>query len=1294
MLSPEAGAVIDGRFELRGRVGAGGMGVIFRARDLVTGDDVALKLLRAGPPVDALPPSASEVRILSELQYPGIVRYIAHGAASDGSPYIAMEWLEGEDLAARLERGPLGANEAAAFIARIAEIMVAPHDRGIIHRDIKPSNIFLLHGDITRPILLDFGVAEQVVTTARSGAPRPIVGSPAYMSPEQIRGQALDARTDIFALGCVLFECIAGVPAFRGASAVAVMAKIVHEEAPDLSEARPDAPPALAHLLRQLLAKDRAHRLPHVRMLAEELRAARLDVHLPDADTQVASAPISITSAEHRLVCVVLAEGPADTGATMDVDLAQLTQLTEAHGARVDVLLDGSIIAVVSGASSAIEMCEHAARYALSLRAMLPERRIAMATGRALLASSLPTGEAIESAVNLLSRGPKAARGIRADAGTVGLLSGRFSLTRDGVSAIVGPPSGAPPRSHERRLLGKPTPFVGRDSELEALEAMLAASALRSRAQAALVTGPAGSGKSRLLYELMKRVSGRGEVSVLTARADPISQGTPLGMIAALVRHAIGLDGAEAEEEARRKVAARVAEIAAATEAARITEFLGEICGLSFSDEVSQKLRAARETPMLMSDQTRLAFGDLLLGMTARRPVLLVLEDLQWGDQPTVDFVDAALRLLRHRPLFVLAAGRPEVEETFPELWEERRVTRLSLRELSREASEALVRAVLGAGLSAATVEAIVQRAAGNPFYLEELIRAVADGQEGSCLPESVLAMAQTRIEALPTSLRQIMRAASVFGERFWRGGLAVLLGTTQAKLDEPLGELIEREIILPRPTSQFARAGEQELAFRHSLVREAAYAMLPEYDRALGHRLAADWLNEVGETDALVLAQHLDRGGERARAVEAYVRAARHSLEANDLAAVLTWATRAEQCGASGDRLAEVRLLEATTHHWRANFAEGSRAALTALRDATPFSVLWYRAAEEIAETFFPLGKVEVLVALGEALYPPPGRRSPRENFVVAASTVANQLFLGGQYDAGASLMARLDATEARILGESSLAQARAHFARATRAMMGGDLGAVLEYARRSIAAFDEAGDLRSATLMRTNLAYVYAEIGAYEQAEAPLRRALGAAERIGLPAVIALAKQNLGLALARAGRLDEASIVEEESIALCVANEDKRLEGNSRIYLSQIRLLMGDAEGAEEQARRAIAVTAEILPMQVYARAMFAQARLAQGAVEEACAIASEAVRSLEQLGSIDDGEAQVRLIYARVLCEAGERAAAREAISKARALVLGRAAKIGDAALRESVLHRVPEHVQIMNLAAALCDGAEGP
>jgi predicted ATPase len=280
-----------------------------------------------------------------------------------------------------------------------------------------------------------------------------------------------------------------------------------------------------------------------------------------------------------------------------------------------------------------------------------------------------------------------------------------------------------------------------------------------------------------------------------------------------------------------RKLHARVLRHVKRSEAEHVTEFLAELVGVSAGapGEGSMQLRAARQDPQLMGDQMLRACQEFLAAECDANPVVLVLEDLQWSDRATVQFVDAIVRQLAERPLFVLALARPEVDAVFPRLWTERRVERLQLRELTKRACERLIRDTLGESVSPDVVTKMIERAAGNAFYLEELIRSVAEGHEDR-LPETVVAMVQARIEALESEARHVLRAASIFGQVFWRGGVDALLEGGSTQVEDWLDELARRELITVRRDSRFS--DETEYTFRHAIVREAAYAMLTERDR------------------------------------------------------------------------------------------------------------------------------------------------------------------------------------------------------------------------------------------------------------------------------------------------------------------------------------------------------------------------------------------------------------------------------------------------------------------------------
>ncbi|MEQ9652783.1 MAG: serine/threonine-protein kinase, partial [Sandaracinaceae bacterium] len=287
----QPGDVIAGRFALEAEVARGGMGRLLRASDRHTGRPVALKVIATEDP-SAGQRFAREAAALSKVSHPALVEHVAHGITPDGAAYLAMEWLEGQDLrgflgtrsddtlaSGRPTAGFLAPGDALVLARRVASALAALHDQGIVHRDIKPANLFLVGGDVGQVKLLDLGAA--AVHDARpltmTGV---LVGTPAYMAPEQVRAESrVGATADVWGLGCVLYECLTGTPAFRAQHVMALLAKILLDEPPSIHAARPDLPAPLLDVVQKTLEKDAAARFADGGALARAL--AELDVSQP-----------------------------------------------------------------------------------------------------------------------------------------------------------------------------------------------------------------------------------------------------------------------------------------------------------------------------------------------------------------------------------------------------------------------------------------------------------------------------------------------------------------------------------------------------------------------------------------------------------------------------------------------------------------------------------------------------------------------------------------------------------------------------------------------------------------------------------------------------------------------------------------------------------------------------------------------------------------------------------------------------------------------------------------------------
>jgi len=1288
------GELVAGRFEVVALADWGGMGAVYRARDRQEGRDVAIKLL--------LDPSseerfAREARVLADLKHPGIVEYVAHGRTERGALYLAMEWLEGIDLRARLEKGPLPVRDALA-LARAASLAVgAAHARGIVHRDVNPRNLFLVDGDVRDVKVLDFGIARPLRATFAMTLPGEYLGTPGYLAPEQARGSdEVDARADVFALGCVLFECLTGKPAFFADNLMALLGKVIFEEAPHLGKFG-EFPPAVDDLVARMMAKDVAVRpLDAVEVAAQiDLLGQPTDPE-PPSEAPESTVPRSITDDEQRLVCVVMAASSAGSAAfardggtlvSAGVDSTRPSSLAR-FGARIERLADGSLVATLSGGGDATDHAARAARFALALREHLPDTPMALAIGRGVVTGRFPVGEALDRASRLLVDAAQPDGGVaghktgpvRLDDVTAGLLDLRFDVIEAvGHAELRGTRESS---DVARSVLGRPTSCVGRDRDLRTLEATFDECVDERVARGVLVVGPAGLGKTRLRREFLRRIRRRHDaVEVLVGRADPMSAGAPFAMIAQTVTGAAGIADGEPLAAKRQKLAARVAKHVAEADRVRVTEFLGELVGATFPDEGSVQLRAARQDPVLRGDQMRRAYEDWIASEASGHPVCVVLEDMHWGDLPTVKMVDALLRNLSDVPVMILVSARPEVHDLFPSAWSQRGIVELRLAELTAKASEKLVREVLGDAVAEDAVRRIVEAAGGNPFCLEELIRAQAEGK-GEAPPGSVLAVVTARIHRLDAGARRVLRAASVFGQLFWRGAVVSLVGPQRGgETARWLDYLVEHEVIVKRGRGKFP--GEEEYAFRHALVREAAYGMLVGEDRVLGHRLAAAWLEESGERDAVTLAEHFDRGQAPERAIAWYARAAEQALEGNDLDAAIRRSERAIALGAEGPALVSLLLVQAEAFKWRGANADAAQAARRAMAATAHGTDAWFAAAGEVAAASGKTGDRATLLEIADALLALPASAGGSTR-VVATARAATQLALVGQAEAVEKLLARLG-TGGSAASDPAVAGWVLE-ARAVSAGSAGDPGARVRLADAAAESFEGAGDLRNACLQRVSVGYAYNEIGAYAEAERALRAAIGVAERMGLDNATATARAQLGRALARLGKLDEAAELLPRAIESLRAQKNVRLVAVATRYLAHLLAARGDLDAAEREARAAADALAGATAMVGDALAMVSDVQRRRGAPADALETATRAMAALEAAGKTAIGEAAVRLAYAEALHDTGDADGARAAIALARERVLARARTLHEAELRRGFLENIAENARTIELAAA--------
>jgi serine/threonine-protein kinase len=280
------GTILRETYELTSVLGKGGMGSVFLARHLrLPGKQVAVKVLLHSEDLseEQYARFRREAEIASQLGHPNIIEVLDFHSLEDGTPYLVMEYLRGESLAQRLRKGRLSMREAFGIARQMGSALQAAHRAGVVHRDLKPANVFLVPNDsegtvMERVKLLDFGISKLVGSQTLQTQDDILMGTPRYMSPEQAMGRnkEIDARTDIFALGCIVYEMLCGDSPFAGATIAEVIYRVVHEQPESLATRVPDLPARAVSAVERALAKNPKDRYPDVATFIAELTGTAL----------------------------------------------------------------------------------------------------------------------------------------------------------------------------------------------------------------------------------------------------------------------------------------------------------------------------------------------------------------------------------------------------------------------------------------------------------------------------------------------------------------------------------------------------------------------------------------------------------------------------------------------------------------------------------------------------------------------------------------------------------------------------------------------------------------------------------------------------------------------------------------------------------------------------------------------------------------------------------------------------------------------------------------------------------
>jgi tetratricopeptide (TPR) repeat protein len=977
---------------------------------------------------------------------------------------------------------------------------------------------------------------------------------------------------------------------------------------------------------------------------------------------------------QHLLSVILLAVD--DRGAPPE----EQNKLVSLFGARIDKTKEGALLFTLPSSEVATDQAANAARFALSLQKIFSRRAIAIATGRGETTPT-PTGEVIERVEALLHLEIDLNE-VRIDEVTANLLGARFIVSDvDGVLLLS---AERDPISEARTLLGKESRLVGREQELSTLSYLFDECIKNSTTRVALVLAPAGAGKSRLCVELLKRHR-TARYSLFFGRADSLRTGSPFSLLGGALKHALGLQDQEPLNIRQQKLKSRVAKRLPATAVNRVSAFLGELLGAPFSDENNLPLRAARQDPALMGEHVQRAVKDFLEAECQAQPILLLLEDLHWGDFPSISLVNHLLSAFQGLPFFVLASARPEVLDDFPKLWGGHDPHLIQLEPLQTQAAEDLIRSALGENVRGELISKLIERSGGNAFFLEELIRNIVLG--GSELPETISAMVQARIEFLPPNARRALRAASIYGQSFQQRGVNALLpDITPQALIAALSQLEAAEIIY-RSLENDTYSEDVEYRFQHAILQESAYLMILSDDLASGHLLAAEWLESKGEQDPILIAGHFERSGRQERAVPWYLSGAEQALQGNDFGAAIYRAERGILCGAKGERRGLLRLVQAEAHRWQGNHAKTERSASEAMSLLPPGGEPWHKAAGQVALAAGRAGRVEVLLPLFDTLSRTPPKSQALSARLMTLFRMGLQLRNAGHYELLKQLLSEIRALSHNDPPEDPLHLTEFLLALGLKELYLGDPSASLSLLDEATERLFEQGDAKNACTQRLDLGHAFVSLGAYAQAKPVLQSCIDESLPLGLPRVNAISKYLMGRVLFEEGDTIEAERL-ERAAALALARQGAGLnEGLSRLFLSRILLHRGDLEGAQEEVLAAERAFPEGTENHTYARLGLIPLWLARGDLPEALQLAEALPPPRGAIWTLDSHYVANITALSEALAQSGEPARARALIEQATEIVRRGLSNIANEPHRTTFLHGTSYHQKFLTTATRL-------
>jgi len=1004
-------------------------------------------------------------------------------------------------------------------------------------------------------------------------------------------------------------------------------------------------------------------------------------VRCPHCDTEIDRPSDEESADEIRTVTVLFADVAGSTEMTASLGLEAVKSLMDQiferiyrvvleHGGKVDKFIGDCVMALFGAPLAYGDDPARAVRAGLAIvktvaemepelkRAGLPavRMRVGINTGSVIAG---PVGAGSERRYTVLGHAVNVAAHLQQEAavgavlvgqGTYRRIRGLFSLrgqqTTSGAAYEVTGEQLDGFWLRPREILGHEIEMVGRNHELGQLLELARSCAAEKEARLALVVGEPGIGKSRLAFEFLARLEQQREYDAIVGYAHPLSAGVPFSVAADAMRRRLGVTTGQSHEQVRVAMREAMEDLGGPTRDQDLLT-ITRVLGLPVGEEegVAQKVSPRRVLDLMVQ---------LVDWQASRRPTILVAEDLHWCDSASLALLDELLRRLSHRPLLVVGFTRPEFVLEHPELAGGRQRCRIDLEPLDHDAVTAMVHQAVGGQRSGGVLDFIARRALGNPYHVEELLRALEErgvlerrigGWELSGvpadleIPPGVEAVTQARIDNLAPRQRLLLSQAAAAGQTFWDGLLRWLSEDFAA---EDLSRLVQRELVVSRQGTSIA--GTKEYSFAHDLTRDVAYRMLTAARRTELHRNIAAWLEEqgCGTTEELALVgRQFDLGGRPRRAAVYLRRAGDAAFGAGAYTSAVLHFTRAIELTTEPDLLFDVLARRERVLNQLGRWSE-QRA------DAEQMLVLAVELEHEERRT-------EALLRVGRSLLNvgdhPGARRAFREAHRRSQRTgdpniQARSLRWQAMYhfNLGEHLQARPLFEQALALAEEhGLDELAAELAYELGVTAGtvGDYVRALDVSGQALEMFRLQGNRYQESFCLANIGCFHIYLGEYSEALPSLERAAALGRELRIPLAEASAEANLGNAYRLLGRAAEALALEERVQRVAQEIGDPRLAADAMIYGALASLDAGDALGqGEAMARSALALARECGMPGTEAVACMSLARVLeqQERFDDALEVSRAAVELLDRIGSVEGFEQEILQVHATLCGRAG--------------------------------------------------------